>query len=179
MFNSFLNIYLRILNCSFPLRKVINKNGNGNNWITSGIKTSCRHKMEMYCINRYSNNLELKTFDSVNHVTLRSKLLYHGISRKAKLLHGTYLQNVYQTVHITKSYLNSNKVPKWTNIKYGVPQGSILGPLLFLVYSIDLPKAIESKALPILFADYTGILLTNPNNIHTQSDLNLVFEQLN
>ena len=45
-------------------------------------------------------------------------------------------------------------------------QGSILGPLLFLVYSNGLPKAVESKALPILFADYTGILLTSPNNIY-------------
>ena len=60
-----------------------------------------------------------------------------------------------------------------------VPQGSILGTLLFLVYSNGLPKAVESKALPILFADYTSILLTSPNNIQMQSDLILVFEQLN
>jgi len=59
-----------------------------------------------------------------------------------------------------------------------VLQGSILGPLLFLVYSNGLPKAVQSKAFPILFADYTGILLTSPNNIQKQSDLILVFEQL-
>ena len=60
-----------------------------------------------------------------------------------------------------------------------MPQGSILGPLLFIVHINDLPKAVECKALPILFADDTSILLTSPNNIQMQSDLNLVSEQLN
>ena len=109
-----------------------------------------------------------KTLNSVNH----------GISGKAKLLLESYLQNTYQRVHITNSYFNSNTVSKWTKIKYGVPQGSILGPL-FLVYINDLPKAVENKVLPILFADDTSILLTSPNNMQMQSDHNLVFEQLN
>jgi len=48
MFNSFLNIYLRIINSSFPLKKVINRNNNDSNWITPGNRTSCRHKRELY-----------------------------------------------------------------------------------------------------------------------------------
>jgi len=44
---------------------------------------------------------------------------------------------------------------------------------------LDLPKAVECKALPILFADDTNILLTSPNNTQMNSDLNFVFEQLN
>jgi hypothetical protein len=60
MFNSFLNIYLRIFNSSFPLKKVINRNNNDSNWITSGIRTSWRHKRVLYYIYRNSNNLELK-----------------------------------------------------------------------------------------------------------------------
>ena len=61
MFNSFLNIYLRIYS-SFPPKKVMNSNNNDdNNWITSGIKTSCRHKRELYLAYRNSNNLELKS----------------------------------------------------------------------------------------------------------------------
>jgi len=90
-----------------------------------------------------------KAFNSVNHDLLLSKLPYHGISAKAKLLLETYLQNRYQRVQVINSYLNSNTVSKWTKIKYGVLQGSILGPLLFLVHINDLPTAIEHKVIPI------------------------------
>jgi len=116
-----------------------------------------------------------KEFDSVNHNVLLSELLYYGINGKAKLLLESYLQNRYQRVQITNSYFKSSTVSEWTKIKYGVPQGSILGLLLFLVYINDLPTAIEYKALPILFADDTSILLTSPNNTQMQSDFNIIF----
>jgi hypothetical protein len=93
-----------------------------------------------------------KAFDSVNYDIVLSKLPYYGVSGKAKLLLDSYLQNRYQRVQITNLYLNLKTISKWTKIKYGVPQGSILGPLFFLVYINDLPKAIEHKAFPILFA---------------------------
>jgi hypothetical protein len=120
-----------------------------------------------------------KAFDSVNHVILLSKLPYYGINRKAKLLLHSYLQNRYQIIQIANSYLNTTTTSKWTIIKHGVQQGSILGPLLFLVYINNLPRAVEHKALPILFADGTSIILTSPNNTQMQSDFNEVFMLLN
>jgi len=90
-----------------------------------------------------------KAFDSVNHDILLSKLPYYGINGKAKLLLESYLQNTYQSVQITNCHFNSNTVSEWTKIKYGVPQGSILGPLLFLVYINDLPRPQNTK--PFLF----------------------------
>jgi hypothetical protein len=116
-----------------------------------------------------------KVFDSVNHDLLLSKLPYYGINGKAKLLLESYLKNRCQRVQITNSYFNSNTVSKWTKIKYGVPQGSILGLFLFLVYINDLPKAVEHKALPILFIDDTSILLTSPNITQMQNDFNIIF----
>jgi hypothetical protein len=108
-----------------------------------------------------------------------SELLDCGKSDKVKLLFESFLQNGYQRFPIINSYLNSNTVSKWTQIKYGVRQGSILGPLLFLVHIDDLPKATKHKVIPILFADETSILITSPNNIQFQSDLNVAFRQLN
>ena len=55
MFNSFLNIYLRIFNSSYPIKTVINRNKNDNNLITSGIRTSCRHKRELHSIYIYTH----------------------------------------------------------------------------------------------------------------------------
>jgi hypothetical protein len=106
---------------------------------------------------------------------LISKWQYYGIRGKAKSLLESYLQNRYQRVHITNTYLNPNSVSKWTKIKFGVPQDSILGKL----FINDLPAAIKNKAVPILFADDTSILLRSPNNIQLQNDLNTIFEQLN
>jgi hypothetical protein len=110
----------------------------------------------------------------VNHEILLIKLSHYGIIGEAKLLFESYLKNRYQRVQITDYHTNSNIVSNWAKIKHGVPQGSILGPLLFLLL-----KALEHKATPTLFADDTSILIVSPKVIQLQNDSNIAFEQLN
>jgi len=81
MFNSFLKIYLRICYSSFPLKRVINRNSNDNNWITLAIKTSCRHKGELYFRCRNSNNQELK-----RHCQVYCKIL-SDVIKEAKIIY--------------------------------------------------------------------------------------------
>jgi hypothetical protein len=89
------------------------------------------------------------------------KLPHYGISGKSKLLLQSYLLNRYKKVQLDNSIQNSNTVSKWTKVKHGAPQGSVLGPLLFLLYINDLPHAIMHKATPILFANDKSILITS------------------
>ena len=103
----------------------------------------------------------------------------YGIKGKAKTLLESYLRNRYQRVQITNQYSNTSTLSNWSQITQGVPQGSILGPILFLIYINDLPNAVEPTAIPIIFADDASILTKNPNNVQLQSGLNSVVGQLN
>jgi hypothetical protein len=127
-------------------------------------------------------NLE-EAFDCVNHKILLSKLEFYSIKGKAKLRFESYFRNRYQRVLIANNVLNRNYFSKWEEIKHGVPQGSILGPLLFLFYINDVPKAINNKFIPILFADDTSILITSPNTndfqIKITANFNFINEWLN
>ena len=64
MFNSFLNTYLRIFCSCFPLIRIKSSKYN-NNWITLGIRTSCKRKRELFLLTRNSNNAALKQYYKV------------------------------------------------------------------------------------------------------------------
>jgi len=90
----------------------------------------------------------------------------------------SYLLNRFQRVQPDSSILNSKPVSTWSKVKHGDPQGSVLRPLLFLLYINDLPKAILSNATPILFADDTSILITGQDKHRFQDDLNVTFDHI-
>ena len=79
-----------------------------------------------------------KAFDRVWHKGLLFKLKSIGINGKLLSWFENYLSNRKQRVLI------NNKYSEWENIKAGVPQGSILGPLLFLIFINDIVEDIQS-----------------------------------
>jgi len=113
----------------------------------------------------------------VNHDILLEKIKYYGITGTAYKIIQSYLGNRYQRTVIKEN--NANKLSSsWKVTKHGVPQGSVLGPLLFLIYINDLPASISKMAKSIIFADDTSIVVTNDNKVDFRQNLRRVMIEI-
>ena len=110
--------------------------------------------------------IDLKNaFDTVNHDIVLKKLEHYGARGTAFDWFSSYLSNREQFVSV------NGQVSEELAINCGVPQGSVLGPLLFLLYINDLPNA--SKVLSFyFFADDTNIYFESTNLLHLQKTMN-------
>ena len=90
-----------------------------------------------------------KAFDKVSHKRLIKKIENYGITNPILSWIEDFLSRRYQRVSIEGEI--SNRMEDTT----GIPQGSVLGPIIFVLYTNDLPDAVESEAY--LFADDTNI----------------------
>ena len=108
-----------------------------------------------------------KAFDMVSHDILLDKLKHYGIRGKAHDWFRSYLSNRTQYVSI------DDKISTTKSIKYGLPQGSIIGPLLFILYINDLPN-INEKVRFILYADDANIIIT----ADTEAEIISIYESM-
>jgi hypothetical protein len=115
-----------------------------------------------------------KAFDCGNHYILLTKLKFYGMMGPAHKLITSYLHTRYQRVIINTRNKYDNTASDWKKINNGVPQGSILGPSLFLVYINDLPLFLNRISTPIIFADDTSVLITSQN----PRDFNIITNEI-
>ena len=109
-----------------------------------------------------------KAFDTVPHARLLCKLKAYGIDGKVVDWIQMFLSNRTQQVRVGKEYSSRSQVSS------GIPQGSVLGPVLFTIFINDLPEGLES--LCKIFADDTKIYNVSNQKVTIQNDLSKIQE---
>ena len=108
-----------------------------------------------------------KAFDSLDHVMMLNKLEAYGIRGKTLDWFRSYLSNRLIRTKCQIASSEQTEYSKYQAIKYGTPQRSCLGPLLFLIFTNDLHKQLHHCSC-ILFADDTTLYKAHKNLVYLQ-----------
>ena len=114
-----------------------------------------------------------KAFDTINHVQLLKNLKEIGLDETSVKWFKSYLSNRHAVVKVRNTYSDKEE---WNT---GVPQGSLLGPILYLIAVNKMPKMILSQGAKVyLFADDTAILASGNDPVTVANTLNMSFKKL-
>ena len=130
-------------------------------------------------LDRYKASKLIPLMWKNNHSILLSKLQFYVVNGKAKSWFLSFLNYRYMRVQILDEGLNQTSFSVWEKITDGVPQGLVLGPLLFLMHVSDLPKTVDDKTVPILFAHDTSIIVKSHNSKYFQTNMVTAFNCVN
>ena len=114
----------------------------------------------------------MKAFDKVPHVRLLKKLESYGIGGDLLKWISSFLTGRKQRVRV------GSATSEWTAVTSGIPQGSVLGPILFVIYINDLPEALKNDSKAVMYADDTKVYrrTDTPNGqLKLQEDLDALY----